>query len=180
MNKEFKFGGLFWFYCLLIVIIILIAPKVIYMLATDQVAFEGEEFSFIFSKIIIALFSIVWFFYMISGISVLRIILKNKLRAFTLTDEGIENTAVIFKFFALIIVLPVKLIPWEAIKSYDGRFLVFPHIRVNTKLVDASFIAKLYLKIKGYSFCSIYIKPMITDEDLEEFKHRIPNKKQWL
>lgn len=172
--KKFRFNWYFWFFTFLVAIVLVFAPKAIYMLLNNQVTYEGTYFTPFLGTLTAVLFSIVWFIYLISGISILRLIVKNKLTAFTLTDKGIENTAVIINILAFIIVLPVKLIPWEAVEFYDDH--IHPYVRLNTKLVKSGIVSKLILKITGFSFCARFVKQSITEEDIAPYMHKFSNK----
>ena len=46
------------------------------------------------------------------------------------------------------------------------------YIRVYKKETEAGFFAKLIISILGYSFCQGFIKPDVTEEDIEKYKHR--------
>ena len=77
--------------------------------------------------------------------------------AFTVDNEGIHDTYIGITFFALIIIVPVKLIPWNAVKELKSIDEIFNtgkiHIKVNQKEVVASPVAKLLLRISGFNFC---------------------------
>ncbi len=87
----------------------------------------------------------------------LRQVTKFNNTAFTVDNEGIHDTYIGITFFALIIIVPVKLIPWSAVKELKSNEEIFntgkTHIKVNRKDVIASPVAKLILGIFGFNFC---------------------------
>jgi len=96
----------------------------------------------------------------------LRQITKFNNTAFTVDHEGIHDTFISVTIFAFILILPVKLIPWNAVKEIkndDGDL----SLEINRKEVVASPVAKIILGIFGYNFCRSSIK------DLEESEKKI-------
>lgn len=87
----------------------------------------------------------------------IRQVTKFNNTAFTVDNEGIHDTYIGITFFALIIIVPVKLIPWNAVKELKSNDEIFNtgkiHIKVNQKEVVASPVAKLILSISGFNFC---------------------------
>ena len=169
--KKIKFNWFFWFLSVLVGFILVFAPKMAYELFTNQVQDENGLMDPIVSLILAIIISFIWIVYVFSGITMLRLATKNKFCCLELTEKGIENTAVFVNLFALIIILPVRCIPWEAVKSYESEPIGLS-LSVDTNRVDAGFIAKLILKFSGYRFCHGMVKPKVTDEDLEPYKHK--------
>ena len=93
-----------------------------------------------------------------------RQLVVHKGKAFTITEQGVENTLTCVILFALIFVLPVKRIPWEAITYADDEDT---YIRAKRKGVEAGFLAKTIVAVKGYSFCAGFIKPKMTRAEFE-------------
>lgn len=175
--KEYKLNWRFWFFFILFSVVVLIGIRVIYMMLTGQVVDENnEQIGFIFALFICFPLSLVLLTYLLSVISMGKLLIKNHGCGLKLTDAGIENTVVFFFIFAFAIIAPVKCIPWEAVKYYDyDKEDKFPYIRINTKMVQAGFFAKLLLKLFGYQFCHSFVKPNVTDEDINLYKHKFEN-----
>lgn len=156
---------------MLVGFILIFAPKMSYDLFTNKVQDEDGLMDPLVSLILAIIISFIWVVYVFSGITMLRLVTKNKFCCLELTEKGIENTAVFVNFFALIIILPVKIIPWEAVKSYENDVLGL-RVRVHTDIVEAGFLAKLILKFSGYQFCQGIVKPKVSDDDLAPYKDR--------
>lgn len=101
-----------------------------------------------------------------SVLVLLRQIVKFNNIAFTVDREGIHDTFVSIILFSFIIILPVKLIPWNAVKEIkkDDEKL---RLEINRKEVVTSPVAKIILGIFGYDFCHSAIK------DLDESERNI-------
>ncbi len=94
-------------------------------------------------------------------------LLRHRGQLLELTERGIENTLVFLNLFAIVLVLPVKCIPWGAVKYADlGRE---PYIRVNTGKVNAGVIARLVLWVVGYHFCYSFVRPAVTAEEIKQY-----------
>ncbi len=109
--------------------------------------------------------------YLVTVANMVRLYIINKGCGLVITENGIENTVAVINIFAFVIALPVRLIPWEAIKYYDneGNHL---YVRVKTKEIKAGFLARLIISVLGYSFCHGFIKPDVKAEDIEKYKYR--------
>ncbi len=82
-----------YLFCFLFILSILIlAARVIYMLSTGQVLDHEEPMSPVRSKTLIALIILPVSSYFYSFIIMLRQYIKHKGTAYTLTENGIENT----------------------------------------------------------------------------------------
>ena len=169
--KKFRLNWYFWFLSVLLIFVLVFGGKMAYALFTNQVQDENGLIDPLTSLILAVIFAFIWVIYAISGITMLNLAIKNKFNCLEITDKGIENTAVFVNFFALIIILPIKFIPWEAVKSYENDVLGL-RVRVHTDMVESGFLAKLILKITGYQFCQGIVKPKVTDDDLAPYKHR--------
>lgn len=87
-----------------------------------------------------------------------------------ITSKGVENTLVWVNVLCVVFVLPVRCIPWEAVKYTD--FDDDPYIRVDVKKVDTSPVARLILLALGYSFLAGFVKPRVTVSEVERYAHR--------
>ncbi len=167
--KKYKLNWRYWFFCLLFIGILTLGIRVLLMVINGEIVDESGavvEFDLLLAPIVLVLFT-----YFITVVSLLKILFQNKGCGLLITDRGIENTVVFIALFAFVIVVPVKLIPWEAIKYCDkGEKSLY--IRVYKKEIEAGFFAKLIISVLGYSFCQGFIKPDVTEEDIEKYKHR--------
>ncbi len=121
--------------------------------AADLGQILGNEGSIGFEiYLILLIFSLVCVVCFSSALVLIRQVVKFNNAAFSVDREGIHDTFVGIVFFALIIILPVRQIPWSAvreIKEENGK----THIKINRKDVVASPIAKLILGVFGFDFC---------------------------
>lgn len=107
-----------------------------------------------------------------SAIVMLRQLVTHRGSAYTVTEECIENTLTFVILFAFIFVLPVKKIPWDVITYADDEDC---YIRARRKDIEAGFLAKTIVAVKGYSFCNGFIKPKMTREEFDKYVFpRIP------
>ena len=172
--KDYKLNWRFWFIVILFGGIQPFGFRAVYMLYTNQIFDENNQpLSKGLSLFLCIAISFVLFTYLITVINLLRIFVKNKGSAFTLTEKGIENSFVIINFFAILLAIPIKCIPWNSIKTLiktDDCIL----IRLKLKNCKTSFLAKIILFIMGYSFCKGFVKPYITYEDIESYSNYLP------
>ncbi len=170
--KKYKLNWRFWFFVILFGGIQPLGYRVLYMLYNNQIVDENDQaLGEGVSMFMCLAIGLVLFTYLISVINLLRVYIKNKGEAFTLTENGIENTFVIMNFFAIFLVFPVKCIPWNSIKTIIKADDLIS-LRVNKKEVNASLPAKTILFISGYSFCKGFVKPYVTYESIEQYnKH---------
>ena len=106
----------------------------------------------------------------------LRQIVKFNNIAFTVDCEGIHDTFVSIILFSFIIILPIKLIPWNAVKEVkkdDDKL----KLEINRKEVVASPVAKIILGIFGYDFCHSAIKDLNESEKsiITTYCHQTPD-----
>lgn len=167
--KKYKFNWRYWFFIVLFIGILALGAKVILMTFNGEVV--DESGTVIEPDFILVMMGLVLMSYLITVISLLKIYIKNKGCGLIITDRGIENTVVFINLFAFVIVLPVKLIPWEAIKYYDKEEKSL-YIRVHRKEIGAGFFAKLIISVLGYNFCKGFVKPDVTEEDIEKYRYR--------
>ena len=167
--KEHKLNWRFWFIVILFGGIQPLGYKAVYMLYTNQIFDENNQpLSKGFSLFLCIAISLVLFTYLLTVINLLRIFVKNKGCAFSLTEKGIENSFVIINLFAILLAIPIKCIPWNSIKTLiktDDCIL----IRLKLKHCKTSFLGKIILLILGYSFCKGFVKPYIEYNDIEPY-----------
>ncbi len=173
--KEHKLNWRFWFIVILFGGIQPLGYRVIYMLYTNQIFDENNQpLSKGFSLFLCIAISLVLFTYLLTVINLLRIFVKNKGSAFSLTEKGIENSFVIINLFAILLAIPIKCIPWNSIKTLiktDDCIL----IRLKLKHCKTSFLGKIILFILGYSFCKGFVKPYVTYENIEQYSSYFSN-----
>lgn len=169
--KNYKLNWRYWFFLILFLIILILGIRVEYLALTGQIVDEnGEKLGFLWTFIPVAVITPILLLYLTSFINMLKLFIRNKGCGLKISDEGIENTAVVLKLFAIVLVLPVKHIPWEAVIYYATEDI--PYIRVDTKQVQAGFFAKIILKILGYNFCYGFVKPAVSAEDIDCYSYR--------
>ncbi len=125
--------------------------------------FGFEDISGIEYWFIISLIGLICLVCLSSVFVLLRQIIKFNNIAFTVDREGIHDTFVSIILFSFIIILPVKLIPWNAVKEIkkdDDKL----SLEINRKEVVASPVAKIILGIFGYDFCKSAIKELDENE----------------
>lgn len=170
--KNYKLNWRYWFFLILFLIILILGIRVVYLALTGQIVDEnGEKLGFLWAVIPVAVITPILLLYLISFINMLKLFVRNKGCGLKMSDEGIENTAVVLKLLAIILVLPVKHIPWRAVKYYNTANDA-PSIRVDIKEVQAGFFAKIILKIFGYNFCKGFVKPDVLTEDVDCHAYR--------
>ena len=164
MNDRYKLN---WrYHCFTCFLMLFIYPiiKVMVMIAGNKITGEnGEPLSLIW-RIVVGI--IIFFFgslYIYVALSMLWRTIKNRGAAFIISENGIESTFTFQIVLALILLGRIKCIPWCAIKSYqqeDGGYT----LKLDTSKVQASRMAKVYLKLFGYRFCKGFTQP-ISQED---------------
>lgn len=172
-TKEHKSGAKFYITLVFLLTVIALIAKVFFMLYTDQVSYgENEEaITGWFRILITCLFALPTSSYIISAVSMIKHLIRNGATAIKLTPNGVEDTLVGMVFLAFIFIVPVKLIPWEAVK-YSSKTNDMPYIRVRRKMINAGFLARIIISIKGFSFCPLFAKPQVKYEELEPYEHR--------
>ena len=173
--KKYKLNWRFWFIVILFGGIQPLGYRAVYMLYTNQIFDENHQpLSKGFSLFLCIAISLVLFTYLLTVINLLRIFVKNKGSAFSLTEKGIENSFVIINLFAILLALPIKCIPWNSIKTLiktDDCIL----IRLKLKHCKTSFLGKIILFILGYSFCKGFVKPYVTYENIKQYSGYFSN-----
>ncbi len=115
------------------------------------------------------IFIVVGTVWVISAMTMILQIFFYKKSGLKLSKEGISDTLVFMNILAFYFVMPVKFIPWDAINSISEEKGVLVAV-VDTSKVDASGMAKLLLKLCGYQFCAMFVKPRVTREDINEYR----------
>ena len=169
MMKEYKLNTRFLICLVLLLGVVALAVKVIYMMLTGQVLDEnGEALGKGFEILISALIAIVISTYIYSAAVMLRQYIRFSGSAFELTHDGIENTMTCINLFAVILVFPVRCIPWEAVKCVRREADHYV-AEIDTSQLKVNFLSKLILKISGYHFCNKFTKENVTEAELSRF-----------
>lgn len=93
-----------------------------------------------------------------SAVSLIKLILRirGENGCFTVNENGISDTVVLFNIFTLYFIFDIKNIPWKAVKSMEkDPFGNSVNAKINKEYINdvtASPIAKIVLKYFGYSF----------------------------
>ena len=173
--KQYKATWRYYFFLIFFSLASLLGLRVLFMLFNGQVKFDDNEAIDRFLVIITCTMIIIVLSTWISScLRMLFQLIKHKKSLVTITPNGIENTLVFINLFAFVIVSPVKLIPWEAVKYYDGD--ENPYIRINVNMVKAGWFAKLLLRVLGYHFCYSFVKPIVSSDDVEDYEYRFSSK----
>ncbi len=164
---EKKLGKSIHFTTVFLSVISALMIFIIYKLfsgATEIFGIEAEtEFEFWLTVVLASVTLIACF---LSVIMLVRQLVKFQGTAFTVDREGIHDTFIGITIFAFTLILPVRLIPWSAVKSLeiDGNKLSF---KLNRKEIDASPVAKFILGTVGYNFSHSSIKPKLNEEEIK-------------
>ena len=171
--KQYKLNWKFWLFIVFFSVLMALGfMAALSMFRGGVVDENGEDIGLLMPVLIMIVLS-TW---LISLVNLISLYIKNKGCGMFITGKGIENTFVCRIVFSFIIALPVRLIPWEAIKECEKEN-GFLHIRVNKNEIEAGFLAKLIISIVGFSFCKGFIKTDITEKDIEKYKHRFSSEK---
>lgn len=139
------------------------------MLAQGQITEEnGEKMTPILTAILFAVIVLPTSTYFYSCVIMLRQCIKYQGRAYELTEYGIENTITAIVFLAFVFVLPVKRIPWHAIRMMEKKKR-FYQVIVSVGMVDASLLAKAIIFIRGYNFCHKFSTPYVAHEEINYY-----------
>ena len=153
--------------CLIALLLILIlVGRVTWSWLNDGITMEDGTDPGIGLDVVMCIALVISLSWLWSAIVMFRQLVKHGCRAFTVTEEGIENTLTFVILFAFIFVLPVKKIPWDNITYADDEDC---YIRARRKDIEAGFLAKTIVAVKGYSFCNGFIKPKMTREAFEKY-----------
>lgn len=168
--KEYKAGWRYYFFLTFFIGVVLLGMRVIFMLLAGRISDENGQLTKTISYGLAIMIGIVLSTHVLTVFNLLKQIILHKGSVVTLSDYGIENTVVFINLFAFMIVVPVKIIPWEAVTYYDEDYN--PYIRVDVTEVECGGVAKLLLKVLGYHFCLSFVKPEVTSMDLLMYKER--------
>lgn len=170
--NVYKLNAKFLFCFAALILALVLAGRVSYSWLTDQITVEGEKGSALLLDIVMPLALLITLSWLWSAVVMLRQYAVHGGQAFTLTEEGIEDTLTFVIIFALIFVLPVKRIPWSAVTYADGEE---GYLRAKRGPIQAGFLAKTVVAFRGYQFCHSFIKPKLTREDFDTYvKPRLP------
>lgn len=169
--KEYKAGWRYYFFLIFFGLVSILGARVIWMLLSGEVMDGDEEMSREMAIFLSVMVGIAFSTYIETAAVLLWQLIRYGGCALEITENGVENTLVFVNILAFVFVVPVKLIPWEAVKytDFDDNH---PYIRVNTKMVQAGWLAKLILLVLGYQFCNSFVKPNVTCDEVKRYQHR--------
>lgn len=168
--KACKAGWRYYFFLIFFAAASVLGMKVIWMLLNGEVMDDSGDMSAAASVSLSILIGIAFSTYVETAVMMLWQVLRFDGCLLEINQNGIENTLVFVNILAIVLVVPVKRIPWEAVTYTD--FDDDPYIRVNTKKVRAGRLAKLLLMIMGYQFCLSFVKPKVTCDEVKCYEHR--------
>lgn len=169
--KEYKAGWRYYFFLIFFSLVSVLGSRVIWMLLNGEVLDGDEEMSRGMAVFLTVMISLVLSTYIQTAATLLWQLLRFHGCALEITSVGVEHTLVYVNILAFVLVFPVRLIPWEAVRYADLEEDM-PYIRVDIKRVEACKLAKLLLWIMGFQFCVSFVKPRVTCEDVKPFAHR--------
>ena len=159
--KNFKLNSKFYLFIVFFAVVGIVA---VHMGVT--MLFDGETGD---GVVLPAVFALAGATYFIVAITMLVQLVLYKGIGLKLNDKGIYETFVLTNIFAFFFAMPVKFFPWDAVAAFDeekGYLVAY----LDTSKVEASGFAKTLLKLGGYRFCGSFVDPIITEEDIEEFR----------
>lgn len=140
----------------------------VYLTVTGQVSDEnGDRLAPVWKIIFCVVIAIVGSSYLITFLMLIKQLLRHRSTAFTLDSNGIHNTLCIIMLFAFALVVPVKCIPWNAVKRLDTEDEVVS-VHLNTAQVQTSWLGKLILAVRGYSFCYTFTTEPVSEEEVRQ------------
>ena len=175
--KEYKAGWRYYFFLIFFFLVSLMGIRVIWMLLNGEVLNGDEEMSREMAIFLSVMMGLAFSTYIETAVALIWQLVRFRGCCLQITASGVENTLVYVNILAFVLVLPVKRIPWEAVKYADLDDQT-PYIRVDPKQVEAGTLAKLLLKILGFQFALSFVKPQVTSEDVKPFVHRFSVKKE--
>lgn len=163
---EKKLSRKIYFLIVFLCAVILTAFRAIFLLTGGQVVDEtNAPLSSTLVIFICLVIVVVCCTYAITVFTLTRQVIKLKSTAFVVDAQGIHCTFVIINLFAFVIAVPVKHIPWESV-SYINTNEDNIHIRMDTKKLNACFLAKIILVLSGYRFCQTLITAKLTTDEI--------------
>ncbi len=164
---ERKLNWRFWTALVGLLLVLVLAAKGISMLWTETILDETDTpLGMGVQRALAVAMMVVCSSWLYSALVMLKQCIVYRGRGFILTEEGVEHTLTFVIFLAFVFVLPVRCIPWSAVKAWDAEE---GYIRVRRKPIRAGFIAKTLIAVRGYSFCYSFVKPELSREEFEQF-----------
>ena len=175
MEVQHKAGWRYYFFLVFFGAASILGLRVIWMLLNGQVMDGDQPMSRGVAVILSIVIGIAFSTYIETTLILLWQLLRYNGCGLEITEKGVEHTLVWVNILCIVLVLPVRCIPWEAVKYADLEN--GPYIRVHVKQVDAGLLAKAILWVLGYHFCYSFVKPAVTSGEIERYQHRfsIPN-----
>ncbi len=164
-----KLNWRFHFWWVFLTPVVLLGARVITMLLSGEVSDEdGRALPAVFCWIVSAILSVVLLSYLSAVLVSLVHLFRHHGVAFRLSETGVEDTLVVLNLLAFVFILPVRCIPWHAVRYIDTDDGV--NLRLRRKEIDAGWLTRMILWILGYGFCHGMIKPRLTAGEIERIK----------
>ena len=165
--QERRLNCRFWTALIGLLLILVLAAKGVSVLWTDTILDETDTpLGMGVQRTLAVMIMVICSSWLYSALVMLKQCIVHRGRGFILTEEGVEHTLTFVLFLAFVFVLPVRRIPWSAVKAWDAET---GYIRVRRKPIRAGFLAKTLIAVKGYSFCNSFVKPELSSEEFEQF-----------
>lgn len=166
-----KLNARFYFCLAALGVVFALIAKVIIMLINNQVETEDGPMSTPLRAVLISGIIIISLSWVISFLNMIKSAIKNKGKAFTFTEDGIENGMCSAIILAFIFVGHIKFIPWSVLSDIHNENGILI-AKVDTSQVDASPVTKILLKVYGYKFGANFVSPIVTEDDIAIYKNR--------
>ena len=158
--KNFKLNSKFYLFIVFFAVVGAVLIHMGFSLLLDDAGGQGV--------VLPALFALVGASYLIVAMTLILQLVFYKGSGLKMDEEGIHETFVLANIFAFFFAMPVKFIPWDAVRAFDeekGCMVAY----LDTSKVEAGGFSKALLKLGGYRFCGSFVNPVVTEEELKEF-----------
>lgn len=171
--KEKRYNWKIWFMIILFGSVLLLAARVVYMLATNQVVYESNlPVPFAMRLILCFMIILVCSTYAYTAVMLLWKVLKRNSVAFAFDNNGLHDPLIIVNVLAFVFTARIKYIPWSSVTYMDeenGNL----YIRVKKSEITAGFFGRLLIWICGYHFNSSMLKEKLTSDDIKNIRSYI-------
>ena len=147
MVYEPKLKPLFYILCIVLCALVILGWYFVYAMSTDVIMMEDEPMPSDMKAVLTGMFSFIIGTWSLSLVTV--IIQAVRGYAYSLDETGICNTCMGIMIFSLIIVIPVKCIPYTAIADFSLN-MGEPVAKINKKDVEVSFLLRPFVRGEYY------------------------------
>lgn len=163
--KEFKLSGVFYGFMAFFGVFGVLALNMGFSMLAENAGTTGGDEGILFPVLFILVSAVM----ILSTITMIMQVVFYKGKGLKLTEEGICDSFVCLTIFALYFFVPVRFIPWDAVKHITKENGYW-NAEVDTSKVVAGGFAKALLKIAGFNFGMSFVKPKVKYEDIAAFK----------